>query len=43
MDGQVISGPPPRPLGRVYHALRGGKLFLALEKENLDKALEQNS
>lgn len=43
LEGRVISGPPPRPLGPVYHALRGGKLFLALEKENLDKALEQNS
>ena len=43
LDGQVVSGPPPRPLQPVYHAVHGGKLILALEKENLEKALQHDS
>ena len=41
LDGQVLAGPPPRPLRKFYTALRDGKLILALERENLEKALDQ--
>ena len=37
IDGNVISGPPPRPLRKFYHRFRDGKLIIALDKENLDK------
>jgi cytochrome b6-f complex iron-sulfur subunit len=36
--GQVLSGPPPRPLREFYTMLKRGKLILALEKANLEKA-----
>ena len=39
VDGNVVAGPPPRPLRRLYCQARDGKLFLALEVENLEKAL----
>lgn len=38
LDGQVVSGPPPRPLRKFYHRFRGDTLVIALEKENLEKA-----
>jgi len=41
LDGRVISGPPPRPLSPAYWKLTGEKLVLALEQENLERALEQ--
>lgn len=28
VDGQVVSGPPPRPLDRFESAVEGGKLFI---------------
>ena len=37
-EGRVLSGPPPRPLRQFFTKLSGGKLILALEKENLEKA-----
>ena len=37
-DGRVLSGPPPRPLRQFYSKLSGGKLIIALEKANLEKA-----
>jgi Rieske Fe-S protein len=37
-DGRVLSGPPPRPLREFYTKLAGGKLIIALEKANLEKA-----
>jgi cytochrome b6-f complex iron-sulfur subunit len=41
LDGQVISGPPPRPLRQFFHAFQDGTLVIALEKENLEKALAE--
>lgn len=41
LEGNVLAGPPPRPLDPAYWKLTGDKLILALERENLDKALEQ--
>jgi Rieske Fe-S protein len=41
LDGRVLSGPPPRPLREFHHQFRDGKLILALEKDNLEKALSQ--
>jgi cytochrome b6-f complex iron-sulfur subunit len=38
LDGQVVSGPPPRPLRPFYHRVRDGKLIIALEKEHLESA-----
>jgi nitrite reductase/ring-hydroxylating ferredoxin subunit len=40
LDGNVISGPPPKPLTSFYHAYHEDRLVIALEKENLDKARE---
>jgi len=37
-DGNVIDGPPPEPLRPVYTKFRNGRLILALERENLEKA-----
>jgi nitrite reductase/ring-hydroxylating ferredoxin subunit len=39
LNGNVISGPPPAPLTSFYHAFREDELIIALEKQNLDKAL----
>ncbi len=39
VEGNVTAGPPPRPLRRFHCQVRDGKLFIALEKENLEKAL----
>jgi Rieske Fe-S protein len=36
--GQVVSGPPPEPLRPFYSKRQKGKLVIALEKENLEKA-----
>jgi Rieske Fe-S protein len=36
--GRVLSGPPPRPLRSLFSKRRDGKLIIALEKENLEKA-----
>ncbi len=41
VEGQVISGPPPRPLKRFFTTFRGERLVIALEKENLDKAFAE--
>jgi Rieske Fe-S protein len=37
-DGRVLSGPPPGPLRQFHTARRNGKLIIALEKEDLEKA-----
>ena len=37
LDGQVLAGPPPRPLREFYTRQQDGRLILALEKENLEK------
>lgn len=37
-DGQVVSGPPPRALPQLHSKFSGGKLIIAMEKENLEKA-----
>jgi Rieske Fe-S protein len=37
LDGQVLAGPPPRPLREFYTRQQDGKLILALEKENLEE------
>lgn len=39
VDGKVLSSPPTVPLKTFYTAMRGTDLVIALEKENLDKAL----
>lgn len=36
LEGKVISGPPPAPLRRLYHEVRGDRLVLALEKRHLE-------
>jgi cytochrome b6-f complex iron-sulfur subunit len=42
LNGHVISGPPPAPLRKLYSKeLPDGTLVIALEKENLEKALEE--
>jgi cytochrome b6-f complex iron-sulfur subunit len=41
LEGNVLAGPPPRPLDPAYWKLTDDKLILALERENLEKALEQ--
>jgi Rieske Fe-S protein len=38
LEGRVVSGPPPAPLRVMHFIERDGKLFLALEKKNLEKA-----
>jgi nitrite reductase/ring-hydroxylating ferredoxin subunit len=40
VDGQVLAGPPPRPLREFYHRFRDDKLIIALEQENLEKAFQ---
>ena len=42
VDGRVLAGPPPKPL-REFHQkeLADGTLVIALEKENLEKTLEE--
>jgi len=42
VDGQVVSGPPPRPLAEFFWAHDGDKLVIALEKENLEKAVQES-
>ena len=42
LDGNVTAGPPPQPLRRFHHAFRDGKLVIALEKENLERALRRS-
>ncbi len=39
VEGNVVAGPPPRPLRRLHCQARHGKLFLAMDIENLEKAL----
>lgn len=39
VEGNVIAGPPPKALRPLHHAVRDGKLLIALEKENLEQAL----
>ncbi|MFH1264100.1 MAG: ubiquinol-cytochrome c reductase iron-sulfur subunit [Planctomycetota bacterium] len=41
VDGRVRAGPPPKPLRKFYHELRDGTLVIALEEENLEKAIEE--
>jgi nitrite reductase/ring-hydroxylating ferredoxin subunit len=41
VDGNVTAGPPPRPLRPFHFQLRDGKLWIALEKEDLEQALRQ--
>ena len=36
--GQVTAGPPPQPLRQFFSKYKEGKLIIALEKENLEKA-----
>ncbi len=38
LNGEVLSGPPPRPLRQFYSRFTDGKLVIALERENLEKA-----
>jgi Rieske Fe-S protein len=38
LDGQVLAGPPPRALQKFYHRRVHGRLFIALEREKLEKA-----
>ena len=40
MDGRVLSGPPPEPLRRFYHRFQDGRLVIALDERNLDRAEE---
>lgn len=42
LEGQVLAGPPPSPLGVCHHALRGDQLVVALEPQNLKKGLGAN-
>lgn len=39
VEGRVTAGPPPRPLRPFHFQWCGDKLLIALEKENLEKAL----
>jgi len=38
VDGGPVSGPPERPLRKFAYRFRDGKLVIALEKEDLEKA-----
>ena len=38
LKGNVIAGPPPAPLRRLYHKSTDDALVIALEKENLEEA-----
>jgi Rieske Fe-S protein len=42
LDGNPTGGPPPRPLRPFHVGFRNEKLILALEKEDLDRALAPN-
>jgi Rieske Fe-S protein len=37
-SGQVLSGPPPAPLRQLFYKIKGEKMIIAMEKENLEKA-----
>jgi Rieske Fe-S protein len=39
LTGQVLAGPPPKPLRAFYSKMSHGKLVIALEKANLEKAV----
>ena len=39
VDGTVISGPPSKPLREFHYRVHDGRLIIALEKENIEKAL----
>jgi nitrite reductase/ring-hydroxylating ferredoxin subunit len=41
VDGNVLSPPPTVPLRTFHTAHRGADLVIALEKENLEKALQE--
>jgi Rieske Fe-S protein len=41
LDGQVTAGPPPRPLRPFHFRIKQGQLWIALEKDNLEKALRE--
>jgi len=41
LDGEVVSGPPPKPLRRCFTKPHGDRLVIALEKENLEKAFAE--
>jgi succinate dehydrogenase / fumarate reductase, iron-sulfur subunit len=41
LEGAVVSGPPPRPLRPLYFRVKQGDLWIALEEEDLEKALRQ--
>jgi cytochrome b6-f complex iron-sulfur subunit len=38
VEGRVVSGPPPSPLRELFTKFSNGKLIIALEKDNLEKA-----
>ncbi len=38
LEGGVVSGPPPAPLRQFHLKFQDERLFIALEKENLEKA-----
>ncbi len=42
VDGQVDSGPPPRPLTEFFWTHSGDKLVIALEKGNLEKPIQES-
>ena len=42
LNGNVLSGPPPAPLREFFHKQVGDKLVIALEKEHLEKALQES-
>ena len=42
LDGQVVSGPPPRPLAKFHTRQLGQNLVIALKQENLEKAERQD-
>ena len=39
VDGSVISGPPSKSLREFHHRFHDGRLIIALEKENIEKAI----
>ncbi|MBT4501634.1 MAG: ubiquinol-cytochrome c reductase iron-sulfur subunit [Gemmatimonadetes bacterium] len=43
VDGEVISGPPPRPLKQFFQRPKGDRLIVALEEENLGKAFAESA
>ncbi len=42
LDGRVVAGPPPQPLGTCHYAACGELLVVALEPQNLKKGLGAN-